>query len=126
MVEQLITFEIAKLAKERGFNIFSTAQYFDKDGNDYLGISSNAEDYNNKFLKPTQSLLQKWLRETIKCHIWTVMTGAEQFTLHFRYIDKTGYHHPHTYREDGEIKSFNSHEEALEEGLKQGLNLIKI
>jgi len=90
----------------------------------YLCKHDNTDD--TRYLRPTLTALQKWLRELHRCHIWTVMTGGERFTLHFRYIDKDGKHWPHTHREDGVIALFDSHEEALEIGLQEGLNLIKV
>ena len=153
MEEQLITYSTAKLAKEKGYkggsnNIFtlhhSTYEYdgdpnhresykegdlttdskfYMVNGEPNLGDLSN--EYYTLYERSSQSLLQKWLRDVHKCHMWTVMTGAERFTLHFRYIDKGGKHWTHTHREAGVITSFGSHEEALEEGLQEALKLIK-
>ena len=78
MKEQLISLETAKLAKEKGFNIevktyFDIKKFGDKPCEFYGRL--NANDYNSwddKLKKninagyisaPTQSLLQKWLRD---------------------------------------------------------------
>ena len=88
MKEQLISFDTAKLAKEGGFNI--PCFYYYEDNNlkePYLENGSSTdvdfrvdltdllENMNNKHLSgdfvsaPTQSLLQKWLREVRNIHI---------------------------------------------------------
>ena len=90
MKEQLINFETAKLAKEKGFNE-PTINYWERgiDGNGWALFTSgslltNIEDltstYFNKkeicgeFSAPTQSLLQRWLREKHNLHI-VIQTG---------------------------------------------------
>lgn len=81
MQEQVITFETAKLAKEKGFNwkcLFYAFENFNA-GLDYIIIDEletqfgKIEKFENHNLKglyyiqrvslPTQSLLRKWLRE---------------------------------------------------------------
>lgn len=114
MEEQLISFKTAKLAKEKGFDI-ATIHRYDEFGQIVEGmVFSNREIY-----APTQSLLQKWLREKHKIHIWTIMTGAEIFTTHLLHDYWT-----HVHREKGRIKEFDTHEMALEKGLQIALKLI--
>ena len=131
MEEQLITFETAKLAKDKGFKEFSYACY-KEDGilenlNNiwHYGCEGGMEldewfyDYNNYKHKklisaPTQSLLQKWLREeysiqvmvTSHNHAWVAIV-ENAFT-------------PYKW-----INNFNSYENALEQGLLEALKLIK-
>jgi hypothetical protein len=69
MKEQLITFETAKLAKEKEFNksftVWSKEVYIDRK-------ISNRCSYailDDVILSPTQALLQKWLREIHNKHI---------------------------------------------------------
>ena len=75
MQEQLISFETAKLAKEKGFNIPVIYVFDDIDGTLTASYVKNVFDllnYNTsmyKCSKPTQSLLQKWLREKHKIQI---------------------------------------------------------
>ena len=106
MKEQLISFETAKLAKEKDFNILQHSYYFEdgefkenslKGTNGYYGeeyefnLSEFNENWNDKWLTkkngdrcfgcskqqgyletfsaPTQSVLQKWLREVYDIHI---------------------------------------------------------
>ena len=72
MKDQLVTFETAKLAKEKGCNIHSVLYFSTK------GIPSSTEIYHTDewidkngtldYYRHTQSLLQKWLREKHKIH----------------------------------------------------------
>lgn len=68
MKEKLIKFETAKIAKEKGFNLNTPKAYND---NGVLVIQSNYPSYIDELdiSAPTQSLLQKWIRETRGIHI---------------------------------------------------------
>jgi len=65
MKEQLITFDTAKLAKEKGFN-WVVERYFDFIGDECSnsGMTNFNESKEKLYSRPTQSLLQKWLYET--------------------------------------------------------------
>ena len=93
MEEQLVNFETAKLAKEKGFNIKTykgylsetIVEYFDTYPSDSIRLS---EKYSNSALKndwlctaPTQSLLQKWLREkhNIEIECYRTMKTVEGY-----------------------------------------------
>lgn len=64
MQEELITFETAKLAKEKGFIKYTNFRYMSKD---VEGCLVNIGDLTTlagaDISAPTQSLLQRWLRE---------------------------------------------------------------
>lgn len=97
MEEQLISFETAILAKEKKFN-----------------ISCRYCTCNNVQL-PTQSLLQKWLREVHNIEVY--VTPVKEITNDFKYYQWM----IHTI-------SFGIHdtyEKALEAGLIEALKLIK-
>lgn len=79
MKEQLITFDTAKLAKEKGFNIpvlydYNNGVILEEDNRQICNFNDSGwkdmleEDYNS-ISAPTQSLLQKWLREEKDFHI---------------------------------------------------------
>jgi len=125
MTDQLISFETAKLAKEKGFNEECDWNYCIEtydfptglhvvEGNIYrfrLGVIRNA-------CAPTQSLLQKWLRDEHKIHI-TIYSSSQESWM-FR-ITK-----PHQKLLEGlYAEDFETYEEALEEGLQEALKLIK-
>ena len=120
MKEQLIEFETAKLAKEKGFvSVLSFPKCYD---NGKLikrpsFSSSSPTDYGDRFIAaPTQSLLQKWLREEygIKLTIIfreNITTGEESWDW---LIKGTAV----VYRR------FKTYEQALEAGLIEALKLI--
>ena len=68
MEEQLISFETAKLAKEKGFTY--AYEFYDKEGNivDFGIVGGWTDCHDENYAAPTQSLLQKWLREKHDIH----------------------------------------------------------
>ena len=115
MKEQLITFDTAKLAKEKGFEN-KTPHKLRRDYYNHLGeINGDVTEYikayvANKGLEkyntidaPTQSLLQKWL----SC-LYIPMRGKACISDR-KYVSKL---------------KFDTYEEALEEGLQEALKLI--
>lgn len=132
MKEQLITFETAKLAKEKGFNInnnylgYCISNLWDyKEGNEICLITESEnliyqEDIDKICFKPTQTLLQKWLREEHKIDIR--VDGDSTGTRDYRSAVK----------KDGEFKGRWSnasrlvikYEVALEKALVKALKLI--
>lgn len=119
MREQLISFETAKLAKEKGF--FYKGMMYRKGGtlSDGKGFMSNLDLYS----APTQSLLQKWLREKHKIHCL-----ADCNAVGWAWFIETT---EGTHIKSGDYKApipesgrWETYEEALEAGLKEALNLI--
>ena len=122
MKEQLISFETAKLAKEKGFNEY--CEYFYCDGSQNLEKSKEKVNRNSNFDKPctaaTQSLLQKWLREVHDIHVETFKQMGINSTDVF-YVSVIQLHNK---KKDSSIPS-RKYEEALEAGLQEALKLIK-
>lgn len=107
MKEQLISFETAKLAKEKNYPFYFTA------------IGDTKEVPLNI---PTQSLLQKWLREKHDIHI-------NINTYYFEDLQKYGYEVEDIIHPEGWIVLNNpkkTYEEALEKGLQEALKLIEL
>jgi len=136
MVDQLITFETAELAKEKGFDEESLYFYEGDDtGNSYKdlyrtdrapGVNCGEKSKNslNRFncAAPTQSLLQKWLRE--KHGIFLII--SLDITNSWIWEIRSGY--PEASYNKETIYSGNSYqryEEALENALQKALTLIK-
>lgn len=141
MIEQLISFETAKLAKEKKFNIETYGKCWIKtlDGR----IIHNSErknipedDRHTTFLmQPTQSLLQRWLRETHKIFVSVdfIVENTNgmayikydnepiKYTLTVEYITKSNIW---DYLEH-DFDDFETYEEALEKGLYEALKHIK-
>ena len=117
MEEQLISFETAKLAKEKGFNISGINIY----ENENLLCDVEFKNWNNGtlcLLAPTQSLLQKWLREKHQLFITVNAKGV---------IDEIVWYNNVTIRTKKDHKFENyyrTYEEALEVGLLEALKLI--
>lgn len=119
ITETLISFKVAKLAKKKGFNIFTGKAYIDKGNQElfftpsYTGITSGIE-----YHVPTQSLLQKWLREIHSIHI-TIFSKSQESWM-YRITAKGQSLEEGLYGED-----FENYEEALEAGSQEALKLIK-
>lgn len=163
MQEQLISFQTAKLAQENGFpkTFFNTAWYnelgtllgrtdLNKNGQtfseaypDEPSFYGNAikeehkKEFSLKFYKaPTQSLLQKWLREVHNINIKIDdfiddETGIEwdfEIVLIGTDLDEKGNYVPliSYCMDNNPLRKFKTYEEALEEGLYQALKLIKL
>ena len=125
MKEQLITFDTAKLAKEKGFDELTKYIYFNGelsgltlDDYNYLGDKKLRK---NVLSAPTQSLLQKWLREKHNIQVCNNLHYKVGGGIAGYLIDIS---HP-----NGDFKSTsiseNTYEEALEKGLQESLKLIE-
>jgi len=150
MYEELIAFETAKLAKEKGFQEINGCLYgfikykdttdphlkeligyaniniFDIDGQEERLVSntcnyfgdSNGETYE----APTQSLLQRWLREKHGIFI-VLLPDSDNGMFGYDILIKGDIHtQANTFELDEVIGTY---EEALEQGLLEGLKLIK-
>ncbi len=124
MKEQLISFETAKLAKEKGFDL-EADWFYNSIGEEHL---YNHYDYSGLpkkhiFWKNTQSLLQKWLREEKELHVTIYQANqpekgsAWEWGYNIETIDAPNDLKKHDWY-------FKTYEEALEEGLKEALKLL--
>lgn len=132
MQEQLVTFETAKLAKEKGFNlpISSERHYFVSYGTSIQPYKWFPPEYFVDYIDaPTQSLLQKWLREEHKLEI-TLTYYSNESVKNWGDMIKGNYYIGVTDERDSDNPKwpfdgyFNSYEEALEIGLQEALKLI--
>jgi len=123
MKEQLIEFETAKLAKEKGFEEFSNKVY-NQFGKLFIFNSGLLQNH-ERILAPTQSLLQKWLREEKDMNVWLKPHYGEVNGLITNnwsvYVDDFYGHHLIT-----DYIYIHGYEEALEAGLIAALKLIKL
>ena len=133
MEDTLINFETAKLAKEKGFDEKVYREY-DKSG--YLRCTSKSADVvlgpydellkSTEYPAPTQSLLQKWLREVHNIEIYVHKfkpNGA--YPKGYYCVSRPLIHYSNEMK-DWIFTNFKTYEEALEVGLQEGLKLIKI
>lgn len=119
MTEQLISFEVAKLAKEKGYpQSKSKKGKYRQDGSiEKLGITGSVVDDNDEWFEAcSQSILARWLREVHK--IFVTVSYNKHIKLGWEsHVDKKGMME-HSYYCN------HSYEEALEEGLREALKLI--
>ena len=140
MEDKLISFETAKLAKEKGFyeynehmSIFYSHNCLNRwlirdflftqwcESTKDIGFAATNRYtpvplYEPYYLQPSQGLLQRWLRETKKIII-SVVFELNSYEL---FIDN-GYN----IGSEGYGDTFDTYEEALEYGLFEALKLIK-
>jgi len=139
MKEELISFETAKLAKEKGFLLHTIDTFYQYDGSISLCHyqSTRALEVQDKerveCYAPTQSLLQKWLREKHKIHIEPQYSWLLDDDKKIKGDVVWWYYIYSNYPHGGRRKTFSSeigepstYEEALEEGLLEALKLIEI
>ena len=141
LTEDYVSFEIAKLLKEKGFDV-PTENFYDNTGEnlkdmktiyggipDFGEVNWNADPFVCEgfpklitFSKPSQSLALKWLREVHNIYI-DILTYTTGKSIQFRWV---GYDNGRLFsQEEGKTIYFNSYNEAVEAALKYTLeNLI--
>ena len=126
--DEICTYEVAKLAKEKGFRE-TVGWYYNTNGLNLLKRGCNGGNpnlINGLYSAPTQSLLQRWLREEKKLHIDIVATASGYCWV----IDETN----GTSITDSDVLNrftnddsgrFDTYELSLEDALKYALeNLV--
>lgn len=131
MDDQLITFETAKLAKEKGFTLDGDHKCYIPNGQLFPSSfdisnydSAVAREFTKTFAAPSQSLLQKWLREVhnIHCLVHLTLLGETPYMCTIKRM-KTIRFIPKNMKT--KTMSANSNYECcLEIGLQEALKLI--
>ena len=75
ITEDYVSFETAKLLKEKGFECATLHYYYDKDG-DLLFSAWGVDAGKNEFVAPTLQMAMKWLREVHHLHIEVYRTAC--------------------------------------------------
>ena len=132
MEEQFITFETAKLAKEKGFDVETTYNYY---FDETIGSSNSKQNWNSSttelYSRPTQALLQRWLRKIHKINVESnYLSNIQKYRTLFKPMSII----PKTFKNRTEYglavdkyyskTSHDTYEDALEEGLYKALKLI--
>lgn len=123
MEDQLISFETAKLARDKGWDIVTDKAFNPNTGKAIKGnvifhLLQAEPDLSKHTFRPTQSLLQKWLREVHKIHVNPEYAAPDTNRYNYR-IDA------YSCQFFGESSErFDTYEEALEAGLQHALKLI--
>lgn len=135
--EEIVTFEVAKLAKEKGFNVPTDRYYHIYD--DVIEAQNSLEmtgdgcaDFYNSLNRcrcaaPTQSLLQRWLREEKGITICAdIFDDGWFFDISTFYKQDTGiYEVDIPYKSSNVSPVYDTYELALEDALKYTLeNLV--
>lgn len=121
ITEDYVSYETAKLLKEKGFDV-PLYWYYDRDGilhniTYYCGSHIEA-NFNHQNIKdeemtsaPTQSIALKWLREVHNIYI-DILTYTTGKNVQFRWV---GYDNGRLFsQEEGKTIYFNSYEQAAE------------
>lgn len=127
--EEFVTLETAKLLKEKGFkeDVFTFYEVDCVEGDMILSETYNeSENFNEKndcLSAPTQSLAQKWLRETQNIHI-CVYNCACGYGYEISKADNGTHITSSVYEGPNDGGEWDTYEEALETGLQEALKLI--
>lgn len=131
MKETLISFETAKLAKEKGLKGFKTYKFYYKDGIAYNSTSKqcwNTWEWTQgiRWTVITQSLLQKWLREKHDIQVEVSLPLNRNWNVDGYFINskkgKAGEFNKVLF---DDLKDFDTYEQALEIGLKRALETLQ-
>ena len=123
MHEKLVEFKTAKLAKEKGIDcVDDTLDYikafYSEEENDFDEIKISRKDIvvYCYYSRPTQSLLQRCLREKYNIDVWAVPHYNNDLYSYILFLNK----------EDATPtdEEFKTYEQALEQGLLEALKLI--
>lgn len=127
MREQLVSYETAVLAKQKGFNLYCIYSYWNNQlTTDTPGYSlENGETSQDNYFEfkryyvPTQALLQRWLREKHDIHIVIDPVKEKGKLVYYGSVISDNVEEE-VYNTEG----FDTYEECLEDALLDGLNLI--
>ena len=119
--EEICTYEVCKLAKKKGFDVDCEAFYYNYGFLQYAKFENWNGRYLNKFSAPTQSLLQRWLREEKRIEVNAFWDNADNIWLGYaQEMDA-----PDLVGSFPLNKPFHTYELALEDALAYSLkNLV--
>ena len=128
MTEEVVKYETAKLAKEKGFN--APSHYYYAKSKTFVHHSPYNQLYLLDIAAPIQSLLQKWLREEHNCIVEVTFYSENIESIKdIKYEVEIDYYgkdfHNIGDSSDYQSNGYDTYEKALEVGLFEGLKLIK-
>src|ERR1035437_2909321 len=131
ILDQIVSFETAKLAKQKAFifrgrtnDWMQTTLPYHENGKRNLDFTYEGEDYP----APTQSLLQKWLRQKHKIIVivdYLNNNSNQPYSYQIFYNKKKTFFDEKRERDPDHNDYFNKYEDALEIGLWKAPLLIK-
>lgn len=130
IVEELISLETAKLAREVGFNVDTKLCYIEGHKEELFPVSNdfklqyhtdihNFNDSNGYYSAPTQSILQKWIRIEHELHIRIDHNRFKNPQCKWGYNIEMMMHSPTAMK-----FGLKTYEAALEAGLLEALIII--
>lgn len=123
--EEICTYEVCKLAKEKGFDV-PTFDWYDYTGNYHKGLIPHelheCPQY-KEYYAPTQSLLQRWLREEKKISV--EVSWFEVGKKYFWVAKDMNNHDVFKPKTTKCMTFYDTWEQALESGLKYALKELK-
>jgi len=129
MEETFVSFETAKLAKEKGFDIHCKKYFNQKNGECYENMDFPYNSFNGNLFAPTQALLQKWLRGVHNVHVYLnpKFDLINPETVNYFWVILCNKHNKIEQKASYGVGGsyWTIYEEALEEALKEALRLIK-
>ena len=129
--EEYISFETAKLAKEKGFNEEISTLYKNgifkhhKQHHSNNPFISNMGMTDNCCSAPTQSLLARWLRDDCGISVEVYSSTSHGYGYDICNTDGTDIGRGYIFRGQNEYALWDSYEEAMEKGLQDALELVK-
>jgi hypothetical protein len=134
MEEQLVSLKTARSAKKQGFK--ERCRYFFNEGSGWKVQEDYMLRQDKTIEAPSQSLLQKWLREEKDILVEVTFSNRlsrklyeaahEKPSLNFSWKIYTSIKDPsHFFPEFWTDDTFETYEEALEKGLQEALKMVR-
>lgn len=125
--EAICTYEVAKLAKDKGFNV-QTFDWYDYTGNYHKGFIPHelheCPRY-KEYYAPSQSLLQRWLREEMGIIVEVFVDDDSNMPLTYNIHQYKDWNWECVCHHHGNYYAVNDWELCLEDALKYALeNLV--
>src|SRR5574344_264390 len=115
--ETYVSFETAKLAKEKGFDIPCVRYFKNKIITTECSMPMNSNAFKEEYSQPTQTILARWLRE-----FHNMSVDSNSIFYGYSYAVKRSDNGKTLV--DGFSHGNNTYEEAMELGLQEALKLI--
>ena len=125
--EEICTYEVCKLAKEKGFNEYVEAFYAEYCDTAHSQGPEKWNEHKGKYAAPTQSLLQRWLREERGIIVEVFMDDDSNMPLTYNIHQYKDWNWECVCHHHGNYYAVTDWELCLEDALKYALeNLVKV
>ena len=124
MDKEFISYEEALILKELGFNEPCFGYYRDSDGQ-LFPYTYYEGQFDDLTLAPLYQQAFRWFREKYKIWGTPEPTGSWRYAVVFRMEDDKGKHNNGYLRENGEIRFYDTYEEAELDCLRKIIEIVK-